>query len=67
MIAEGTGRSSQQWDGNNMDTYADGLAELLAKLDFREAIHIDHSTGGGEVAHYIGRYGTKTGRQSCAH
>ena len=55
----GHGRSSQPWTGNNMDTYADDLAELVEKLDLKQAIHIGHSTGGGEVAHYIGRHGTK--------
>src|SRR5207245_1114438 len=52
-------RSSQPWDGNDMDTYADDLAELVAALDLRDAIHIGHSTGGGEVTRYIGRHGTK--------
>jgi non-heme chloroperoxidase len=55
----GHGRSSQPWDGNNMDTYADDLAELVKALDLKNAIHVGHSTGGGEVARYIGRYGTK--------
>ena len=55
----GHGRSSQPWDGNDMDTYADDLAELITALDLRDAIHIGHSTGGGEVARYIGRHGTK--------
>jgi len=55
----GHGRSSQPWNGNEMDTYADDLAELTAKLDLKNAIHIGHSTGGGEVARYIGRHGTK--------
>ena len=55
----GHGRSSQPWDGNDMDTYADDLAELVAALDLRDTIHIGHSTGGGEVARYIGRHGTK--------
>ena len=55
----GHGRSSQPWDGNEMDTYADDLAELVAALDLKNAIHIGHSTGGGEVARYIGRHGTK--------
>ena len=55
----GHGRSAQPWDGNDMDTYADDLAELVATLDLRDAIHIGHSTGGGEVARYIGRHGTK--------
>jgi non-heme chloroperoxidase len=55
----GHGRSSQPWQGNDIDTYADDLAELVAKLDLRDAIHVGHSTGGGEVARYIGRHGTK--------
>ncbi|HKR95070.1 MAG TPA: alpha/beta hydrolase [Candidatus Angelobacter sp.] len=55
----GHGRSSQPWDGNDMDTYADDLAELVKKLDLTDAIHVGHSTGGGEVARYIGRHGTK--------
>jgi len=54
----GHGRSSQPWDGNDLDTYADDLAELVAQLDLRNAIHVGHSTGGGEVARYIGRHGT---------
>jgi len=55
----GHGRSTQTWDGNDMDTYADDLAALTEKLDLRDAIHVGHSTGGGEVARYIGRYGSK--------
>jgi non-heme chloroperoxidase len=55
----GHGRSSQPWNGNDMDTYADDLAELTEKLDLRNAVHVGHSTGGGEVARYIGRHGTK--------
>jgi non-heme chloroperoxidase len=55
----GHGRSSQPWDGNEMDTYADDLAELVTTLDLKDAIHVGHSTGGGEVARYIGRHGTK--------
>jgi non-heme chloroperoxidase len=55
----GHGRSSQPWQGNNMDTYADDLAALTEALDLRDAMHVGHSTGGGEVARYIGRYGTK--------
>jgi non-heme chloroperoxidase len=55
----GHGRSSQPWDGNEMNTYADDLAELVAALDLKDAIHVGHSTGGGEVARYIGRHGTK--------
>jgi non-heme chloroperoxidase len=54
----GHGRSSQPWNGNDLDTYADDLSELTAHLDLRNAIHIGHSTGGGEVARYIGRHGT---------
>ena len=55
----GHGRSSQPWDGNEMDTYADDLAQLVESLDLRDAVHVGHSTGGGEVARYIGRHGTK--------
>jgi non-heme chloroperoxidase len=55
----GHGRSSQPWNGNDMNTYADDLAELVTKLDLKDAIHVGHSTGGGEVARYIGRHGTK--------
>ena len=55
----GHGRSSQTWDGNEMNTYADDLAMLVEKLDLKNAIHVGHSTGGGEVARYIGRHGTK--------
>jgi non-heme chloroperoxidase len=55
----GHGRSSQPWNGNDLDTYADDLAELVEHLDLRNAIHVGHSTGGGEVARYIGRHGTK--------
>jgi non-heme chloroperoxidase len=54
----GHGRSSQPWTGNDMDTYADDLAALTAELDLRDAIHVGHSTGGGEVARYVGRHGT---------
>jgi non-heme chloroperoxidase len=54
----GHGRSSQPWNGNDLDTYADDLAELTAKLNLSNAIHVGHSTGGGEVARYIGRHGT---------
>ena len=55
----GHGRSSQPWEGNDMNTYADDVAELVEKLDLKEAIHVGHSTGGGEVARYIGRHGSK--------
>jgi non-heme chloroperoxidase len=53
----GHGRSSQPWNGNDMDHYADDLAELTETLDLKDAIHVGHSTGGGEVARYIGRHG----------
>lgn len=55
----GHGRSEQTWHGNEMDTYADDLAELLEKLDLRDVVLVGHSTGGGEVARYIGRHGTE--------
>jgi non-heme chloroperoxidase len=55
----GHGRSSQPWNGNDMDTYADDLAELIEKLDLKNAVLIGFSAGGGEVARYIGRHGTK--------
>ncbi|MGH6859839.1 MAG: alpha/beta fold hydrolase [Phyllobacterium sp.] len=55
----GHGRSSQPWDGNDMDSYADDLAELFERLDLKDAIMIGHSTGGGEVARHIGRHGTR--------
>jgi non-heme chloroperoxidase len=55
----GHGRSSQPWNGNEMDTYADDLASLTEQLDLKDAVHVGHSTGGGEVARYIGRHGTK--------
>ena len=55
----GHGRSSQPWSGNEMNAYADDLAALVEALDLRNAIHVGHSTGGGEVARYIGRHGTK--------
>lgn len=55
----GHGRSSQPWTGNDMDTWADDLADLVQKLDLKNAIHVGHSMGGGEVARYIARHGTK--------
>jgi len=55
----GHGRSSQPWQGNDLDTYADDLAALVEALDIKDAVHVGHSTGGGEVARYIGRHGTK--------
>lgn len=54
----GHGRSSQTWYGNDLDTYADDLAALVEHLNVRDAIHVGHSTGGGEVARYIGRHGS---------
>src|SRR5262249_34148654 len=53
------GRSSQTWDGNNMDQYADDLAALIDKLDLSNLVLVGHSTGGGEITHYLGRHGTK--------
>src|SRR6186713_1304431 len=55
----GHGRSSQPWNGNHMDQYADDLAELMEALELRNVLMVGHSTGGGEVARYIGRHGTK--------
>jgi non-heme chloroperoxidase len=55
----GHGRSSQPWKGNDLDTYADDLGELVQALDLNSAIHVGHSTGGGEVARYVGRHGTQ--------
>src|SRR5947199_2930204 len=55
----GHGRSSQPWQGNDMDSYADDLATLVEALDLKKAVHVGHSTGGGEVARYIGRHGTE--------
>jgi non-heme chloroperoxidase len=54
----GHGRSSQPWDGNDLDTYADDLAQLLDTLEVRDAVLVGHSTGGGEVTRYLGRHGT---------
>jgi non-heme chloroperoxidase len=53
----GHGRSTQVWDGHDMDHYADDLAALTAHLDLKNAIHVGHSTGGGEVVHYLARHG----------
>ena len=55
----GHGRSSQPWTGNDMNTYADDLAELVQNLELTDAVHVGHSTGGGEVARYLGRHGSK--------
>jgi len=54
----GHGRSTQTWEGNDLDTYADDLAKLVEALDLRDAVFVGHSTGGGEVTRYIGRHGT---------
>lgn len=54
----GHGRSSQTWSGHDLDTYADDLADLVKALDLKDVVHVGHSTGGGEVARYIGRHGT---------
>ena len=58
MDRRGHGRSDQTWDGNDMDTYASDVNELIEKLDVRDAIMVGHSTGGGVVARYIGNHGT---------
>ena len=62
----GHGRSTQTWDGNDMDTYADDLAALTEKLDLKNAIHVGHSTAGGEVARYIGPARLEARRHGCA-
>jgi non-heme chloroperoxidase len=62
----GHGRSSQPWDGNDMDTYADDLAELTEALGLKDAVHVGHSTGGGEVVRYIARHGAGNGRVAKA-
>ncbi len=58
------GRSSQTWSGNDMDTYADDLAAVMAKLDLHDAVLVGHSTGGGEVARYLGRHGSSRVRKA---
>lgn len=55
----GHGRSGQPWGGNEMDTYADDMMALVTQLDLKDAVHVGHSTGGGEVARFLGRHGTK--------
>jgi non-heme chloroperoxidase len=62
----GHGRSGQPWNGNDMDTYADDLAKLVETLDLKNAIHVGHSTGGGEVARYIGRQEKRRESDRCA-
>jgi pimeloyl-ACP methyl ester carboxylesterase len=62
MEVQGHGRSSQPWTGNDMDTYADDLAELIEKLDLKNAVHVGQSTGGGEVA----RYSVPSSPRECA-
>ena len=62
----GHGRSSQPWDGNDMDHYADDLAAVIATLDLKDVTVVGFSTGGGEVARYIGRHGTWSGQESGA-
>jgi len=61
----GHGRSSQPWDGNDMDTYADDLAQLMEKLHLKDAVLVGFSAGGGEIARYIGRHGTKRVSQAA--
>ena len=62
----GHGRSTQTWDGNEMNTYADDLAALTEKLDLKDAIHVGHSTGGGEVARYIGGMARNASAWPCS-
>jgi non-heme chloroperoxidase len=59
------GRSDQTWDGNDMDTYADDLATLIEAKNLKDIVLVGHSTGGGEVAHYIGRHGTSGSPRQC--
>jgi non-heme chloroperoxidase len=58
----GHGRSTQVWDGHDMDHYADDLAAMTTYLDLKDAIHVGHSTGGGEVAHYLARHGERSAK-----
>src|SRR5687767_10854873 len=62
----GHGRSTQTWGGNEMDTYADDLVTLTEKLNLKNAVHVGHSTGGGEVARYIGRHGASRAKGRVA-
>lgn len=55
----GHGRSSQPWEGNDMDTYADDLSELFEKLDLKNVMMVGHSTGGGEVVRFLGKHGSE--------
>jgi non-heme chloroperoxidase len=61
----GHGRSSQVWDGHDMDHYADDLAAMVNQLDLKGAIHVGHSTGGGEVVRYLARHGEKRASKAC--
>ena len=61
----GHGRSTQTDEGNDMDHYADDLAAVTAHLDLKDAIHVGHSTGGGEVARYVARHGEAAWRRPC--
>src|ERR1700681_1555039 len=63
----GHGRSTQTADGHDMDHYADDLAAVTAHLGLKNAIHVGHSTGGGEVVRYIARHGTARVAKACAH
>ena len=65
MTAAAMADPSQPWNGNDLDTYADDLAALVEALDLKDAIHVGHSTGGGEVARYIGRHGTGASPRRC--
>jgi non-heme chloroperoxidase len=58
-MTAGATAARQPWQGNDMDHYANDLAELVEHLELKDAVHIDHSTGGGEVARHVGRHGTK--------
>ncbi len=66
MIAAGHGRSTQTATGNDMDTYAADVAEVVKKLDLKDAIHIGHSTGGGEVTRYVAKHGKGRSPKQCS-
>lgn len=61
----GHGRSTQVWDGHDMDHYADDVAVVVEHLGVQGAVHVGHSTGGGEVAHYVARYPNDPVAKSC--